>query len=296
MSNLKKISVVTALILTAVISTGCGVQGVDSLSSSEAESSKIQVTSDTAEEDTTTDAESNTEETTETNTDGKNNASSDEVVTDEEGNVIKFRTGTWASSTGDNYVFEADGHTGRVLHINVGTGMAFEYTLNGNSAAFLMDGVDFETTAAVSFSDNGNTANLSWSDGVAETIKFISERTDDDFSFVGEVEEPEFDDSYVHFGTGTWQSSAGQNYVFYEDGVGGKICNPYTGSGIPFEYGADDFSYVFHLGASDNNSYANVTFNNEGSAYIIWSNGDEEALTYMSTEIDDATAYSTFNF
>ncbi|MBQ3817068.1 MAG: hypothetical protein II802_02205 [Clostridia bacterium] len=100
----------------------------------------------------------------------------------------------------------------------------------------------------------------------------------------------------VLFKSGTWASTTGSNYVFYEDGKGGKIINISENIGIGFEYEVTESGYVFHIGSADDNSTAQVEFseyNGESNnrADIIWEDGKTEVIVFGSDRTDDEFSY-----
>ena len=106
------------------------------------------------------------------------------------------------------------------------------------------------------------------------------------------ISEPE---TGLHFKTGTWETSSGTNYVFYEDGKGGKTVNVDRGIGLGFEYELDaDGSGVFHMGSVDDMTKVTVEFIDGGddAAAINWEDGSRTVLMFVSEDTSDDFSYN----
>ena len=92
-----------------------------------------------------------------------------------------FRTGTWASKEGTNYVFYEDGKSGRNVNVGDGMGVGFEYELSADGCCvFHMGSADDSTKTTVEFIGGGNdTAAITWEDGSRTILMFVNDRTDD---------------------------------------------------------------------------------------------------------------------
>ena len=98
----------------------------------------------------------------------------------------------------------------------------------------------------------------------------------------------------LHFKTGTWATKEGTNYVFYEDGKGGKTVNVAAATGLGFEYELDaDGKGVFHMGSLEDETKVTVEFIEGGddTAAINWENGSRSVLLFVSEDISDDFAY-----
>lgn len=99
----------------------------------------------------------------------------------------------------------------------------------------------------------------------------------------------------LHFKTGTWATSYGINYVFYENGKEGKTINVNTGVGIGFEYELDaDGNGIFHIGSADDMTKVTVEFidSDNNTAAINWEDGSRVVLMFVSEDISDDFSYS----
>lgn len=97
----------------------------------------------------------------------------------------------------------------------------------------------------------------------------------------------------VHFKTGTWTSSFGVNYVFYEDGKSGRNVTVADGMGIGFTYELDeDGNCVFHMGSADDVTPASVEFFDGGddTAAITWEDGSRMVLMFVDADTSDEFA------
>lgn len=96
-----------------------------------------------------------------------------------------FAAGVWLAQSPDMavyYFFDADGLSGRTASLENGMGVGFTYALDGENLVFHMGAADNETRATASFVDKKN-AKLTWGDGRAETMRFVSEQTSETFQF-----------------------------------------------------------------------------------------------------------------
>ena len=97
-----------------------------------------------------------------------------------------FTPGTWLSDSGQYYFFDAGTSAGRTASLEDGTGVGFTYTVNGSEAAFSMGGADTSTSCTVS--RDGNVITLSWADGTAEQLTYVSDQGSDTFQFYSDQE------------------------------------------------------------------------------------------------------------
>ena len=89
------------------------------------------------------------------------------------------------------------------------------------------------------------------------------------------------------FKPGVWNSDADVQYIFYEDGKGGKTVSATDGMGLGFEYElAADGSCVFHMGSADQIDKATVEFTDSDTATITWENGSKVFLQYVGKAAD----------
>lgn len=98
----------------------------------------------------------------------------------------------------------------------------------------------------------------------------------------------------LHFKTGTWATKEGTNYVFYEDGKGGKTVNVAAATGLGFEYELDaDGKGVFHMGSLEDETKVTVEFIEGGddTAAINWEDGSQSVLLFVCEDISDDFAY-----
>ena len=131
-----------------------------------------------------------------------------------------FRTGTWASAEGVNYVFYEDGKGGRNVSVADGMGVGFEYELSRNgSCVFHMGSADDMTKATVEFIGGGDdTAAITWEDGSRMVLYFVSEDTSDEFAdtyVMGEITgEDEVNAPAADDFVGNWHDAvAGRAYM-----------------------------------------------------------------------------------
>ena len=99
----------------------------------------------------------------------------------------------------------------------------------------------------------------------------------------------------IHFKTGTWTTSEGRNYVFYENGKDGKTVNVFEGTGIGFEYELDAYGKgVFHMGSADDVTKVSVVFAGGGddTVAIYWEDGSRSVLMFVSSDTSDNFAYN----
>ena len=119
---------------------------------------------------------------TEKETVSQNAEESDTSVAEQTG--LHFKTGTWATSDGTNYVFYENGRDGQSVDVAEGIALGFEYELNADgSGVFHMGSVDDVTEVTVEFTDGENTAVINRKDGYRSVLKFVSEDISDDFSY-----------------------------------------------------------------------------------------------------------------
>ena len=88
-----------------------------------------------------------------------------------------FTPGTWDGDCRYFFYAEIDGsHSGATCDFDLGIGVAFEYEQTGNGEyLFHMAAADENTPASIVFSDDGTEAVITWDDGRAETLKYVSE-------------------------------------------------------------------------------------------------------------------------
>lgn len=98
---------------------------------------------------------------------------------------LHFKTGTWTTSEGTNYVFYENGKDGKTVHVFDGVGLGFEYELDAEGkGVFHMGSADNITKVTVGFFDGGDdTAAINWEDGSRSVLMFVSEDTSDDFAY-----------------------------------------------------------------------------------------------------------------
>ena len=97
---------------------------------------------------------------------------------------LHFKTGTWATSEGTNFVFYENGKDGKTVSVTEQIALVFEYELNADgSGIFHIGSTDDTTKATVAFTDGDRNAVINWEDGTRTELTFVSEDTSDDFVF-----------------------------------------------------------------------------------------------------------------
>lgn len=88
-----------------------------------------------------------------------------------------FKAGTWDGNCRYFFYEETQGrHSGATRDFTMGIGVAFEYEHTGGSEyVFHMGAAEDNTAASVVFSDGANEAVITWEDGTAETLTYVSE-------------------------------------------------------------------------------------------------------------------------
>lgn len=116
-------------------------------------------------------------------TENKKDTSDVPTVT-EKGAATRFKTGTWASDTGVNYVFYDDGKSGRSVTVADGMGVGFTYELDANgNCVFHMGSADDITKTTVEFIDGSDDiAAITFEDGSRLVFMFVDKNTSDEFA------------------------------------------------------------------------------------------------------------------
>lgn len=98
---------------------------------------------------------------------------------------IHFKTGTWTTSEGTNYVFYKNGKDGKTVNVYEGIGLGFEYELDAEGkGVFHIGSADDITKVTVVFVGGGDdTAAINWEDGSRSVLMFVSSDTSDDFAY-----------------------------------------------------------------------------------------------------------------
>lgn len=115
-----------------------------------------------------------------------------------------------------------------------------------------------------------------------ETAEPTETEITEDTGDTGTEEEP-----VLHFKSGTWITDTNENYVFYEDGEGGKTVNVADGTGLGFTYElSKDGSCVFHMGGVDDVTETNVEFIGGGdeTVAITFEDGSRIVLYYADED------------
>lgn len=92
-----------------------------------------------------------------------------------------FTPGTWLSDKGQYYFFDKDGSSGRTASLTDGTGVGFEYSVDGDKADFSMGGADNSSKCTVT--RDGDELTLAWDDGTTEKFTYVSSEGSDSFEF-----------------------------------------------------------------------------------------------------------------
>lgn len=92
------------------------------------------------------------------------------------------------------------------------------------------------------------------------------------------------------FRPGTWLlkgKDAVALYFFDTDGASGRTVSLETGTGTGYTYTISGNSVLFHMGSSDDQTNAAVTFADSSDAEITWENGKKERLYFISEKGSD---------
>lgn len=92
-----------------------------------------------------------------------------------------FKPGTWRGAN-SYYFFDRDGKSGSTLGFELGIGVGFRYEADAQSAVFHMGAADNNSVAAVSCASEDEVT-LTWENGTAETLVYVSPLSSDEFVF-----------------------------------------------------------------------------------------------------------------
>lgn len=208
---------------------------------------------------------------------------SDTVVSDSVVTKVSFKTGTWATPEGTNYVFYEDGKGGRTINVADGMGVGFEYELTDDGACvFHMGSADDETKASVEFIEGSDeTAAITWADGSRIVLYFVSEDTSDEFAdtyVMGEITGE--DDIY-----GNWYDAVAGRATMTVTDADGK---PY------FEVTWPDsaFAYYFYSFLCDVDENGKMTYT-EGFKGLVEADEDGNESKKILDESADGTVELT---
>lgn len=192
----------------------------------------------------------------ETGSAGENSDSTTDVTTAEP--AITFGKGVWESV--DRIFTFYDDKSGNVLEKNTMTGVAFDYESDSNGLVFHLGSADTNVyTTAVA--ENENTILLTWEDGTAETLRYISGR------------------EFSGLRAGTWKSDS-NTYTFYSETDGNMVSNA-AGMGVGFTFDRTENGLMFHLGDASDNTPAATEVIDDNTVTLTWEDGSAETLTYV---------------
>lgn len=186
-----------------------------------------------------------------------------------------IRAGKWTTSGGyGSREFNFSGVSGNYIDSETGMGLAFEYSVNGNKLDFQMGGDGNSVTATMTSVDSTHFT-LKWEDGTTEN--FTRQNSVDYTKLIG---------------SGKWLASGKNGYrVFSFNGTSGNYIDSKTGTGVAFEYSADEENLTFQMGGAGNNVKAVLTPIDSTHFTLKWENGNVENFTKQNIEKRNGVTY-----
>lgn len=186
-----------------------------------------------------------------------------------------IRAGKWTTSGGyGSREFNFSGVSGNYIDSETGMGLAFEYSVNGNKLDFRMGGDGNSVTATMKSVDSTHFT-LTWEDGTTEN--FTRQNSVDYTKLIG---------------SGKWLASGKNGYrVFSFNGTSGNYIDSKTGTGVAFEYSADEENLTFQMGGAGNNVKAVLTPIDSTHFTLKWENGNVENFTKQNIEKRNGVTY-----
>ena len=235
--------------------------------------------------DNTTQSEAGTT-TVQENVSEESQAEANQESTSEESAFNGFKPGIWHSQAADEemyYIFNDDMKSGKSKRYAQETASAFTYEYTDGKIVFNYEDGDVyappEPTIVVNSEDSITIVPF---EGVNDDFTFVSSESEENFEFP----------AFTSFEKGIWEGDG--CYYYFSDESSGYTSAFGTGTGVGFTYEIDQNNVMFHMGAVDDETPAELVINSKYSITLKWSDGRTENLSYTFQPDESGFKYLEF--